>query len=362
MNGPKKAVLALSDGSAYFGKGLGAECTKEGELVFNTGMTGYMEALTDPSYAGQILLMTYPMIGNYGISKEWGESAKVHVEGFCVRRDYGTPHHVQSRLNLDGYLQDNGVGCITDVDTRAITRKVRDCGVMPAALCVYSQEEPDVQELVAKAKKLDYSKMDFVEKVSGKEVVKYKATRGGRKRHVVLLDCGVKMSIVRELGARGIDVTSVNAFSSADDVLSFSPDGIVASNGPGDPALLGKICDELGKLLDYPMMGICLGHQLLGQVAGAKTYKLKFGHRGGNHPVMEMESGKVAITTQNHGFAVDEKGLGREWEMTHANLNDRTCEGLRHKSLPIFSIQYHPEAHPGPRDSTDLFDKFVKTL
>lgn len=362
MNEPKKAALVLSDGSVYFGQGLGAESVKEGELVFNTGMTGYTEALTDPSYSGQILLMTYPMIGNYGISRDWGESDRIWVEGFCVRHDYGTPHHIQSRYSLDKFLQDMGVGGISGIDTRAITRKVRNSGVMPAALCVYGNEEPDMQALLAKAKRLDYSKIDFVQKVSGKGVAVFKATRRGRGRHAVLLDCGVKMNIVREMNARGVDVTCVNAFASAESILNHSPEGIIVSNGPGDPALLGKITEEISKLTDFPMMGICLGHQLIGQMAGAKTYKLKFGHRGGNHPVMELESGKVTITTQNHGFAVDEKGLGRDWEMTHVNLNDKTCEGLRHKSLPIFSIQYHPEAHPGPRDSSGLFDKFVKSL
>lgn len=362
MDGQKKAVLVLADGSAHYGGGLGSESVREGELVFNTAMTGYTEALTDPSYAGQILLMTYPMIGNYGISRDWGESGKIWVEGFCVRQDYGMPVHSQSQMGLSKFLSEHGVGGIAGIDTRALTRRVRDFGVMPSALCVYGNEEPDVQMLVARAKALDYSKIDFVEKASGKETVRFKATRKGRGRHVVLLDCGVKMNIVREMNLRGVDVTCMNAFSTAEEVLDASPEGIIVSNGPGDPARLGKIVGEISKLTDYPMMGICLGHQLIGTMAGAKTYKLKFGHRGGNHPVMELASGKVTITTQNHGFAVDEKGLGKEWEATHVNLNDKTCEGLAHKSLPIFSIQYHPEAHPGPRDSAGLFDKFVKSL
>lgn len=362
MNGQKKAALVLADGSVYFGQGLGAEGVRKGELVFNTGMTGYTEALTDPSYAGQILLMTYPMIGNYGIAKEWGESDKVWVDGFCVRQDYGAPRHVLSRYSLDAFLNEGRVGGICGIDTRALTRRIRNSGVMPSCLAVYSHDEPDIQALSAEAKMLDYSKLDFVEKVSGKEAVRYKATKRGKGRHAVLLDCGVKMNIVREMGLRGVDVTCVNAFSTAEQILDLSPEGIIVSNGPGNPALLGKIVDELAKLSDLPMMGICLGHQLIGQMAGAKTYKLKFGHRGGNHPVMDVATGKVTITTQNHGFAVDEKGLPHEWEMTHVNLNDRTCEGLQHKSLPIFSIQYHPEAHPGPRDSADLFDRFARSL
>ena len=362
----KRAVLVLSDGSAYFGSGLGAPSLRAGELVFNTGMTGYQEALTDPSYAGQILLMTYPLIGNYGLNHEWVESGKVHVEGFCVRQDYGAPHHIKSEHNLDSYLSDNGIGGISGIDTRALTRKIRTHGVMPAALEVFEEKEADISALVEKARATDYSQLDFVEKVStGKMYSSHPSsnaqTISGKK--VALLDCGVKGNIIHELNKRGCEVMVFPAFTKADEIRSFSPNGVVVSNGPGDPARLGSIVAEMKTLMkDYPLMGICLGHQLLGWAAGSKTYKLKFGHRGGNHPVLDKKLGRVAITTQNHGFAVDEAGLGPDWEITHVNLNDKTNEGIAHRSLPIFSVQYHPEAHPGPRDSMYLFDQFVKSL
>ncbi len=355
----KAAVLVLSDGSAYFGEGLGAPSLRTGELVFNTGMTGYQEALTDPSYAGQILLMTYPLIGNYGLNKEWVESDKVHVEGFCVRQDYGQPHHVRAPQNLDSYLAENGIGGISGLDTRALTRKIREHGVMPAALEVYEEKEADITALVEKARATDYSQLDFVEKVTLGQMKKY----GSGSKKIALLDCGVKGNIIRELNKRGCEVLVFPAFTKASEIETFGVDGIVVSNGPGDPARLTSIVEQVKILMkDKPLMGICLGHQILGWAAGSKTYKLKFGHRGGNHPVLDLKLNRVAITTQNHGFAVDEKGLGPDWEVTHINLNDNTNEGIAHKSLPVFSVQYHPEAHPGPRDSMFLFDQFVKKL
>lgn len=361
MDRHKRAVLVLSDGSAYFGEALGAAGIRTGELVFNTAMTGYQEALTDPSYAGQILLMTYPLIGNYGLNKEWVESEKVHVEGFCVRQDYGQPHHVKSEHKLDAYLQQNGVGGISGIDTRALTRRIRISGVMPAALEVYGEKEADIAALAEKARATDYSKLDFVEKVTLGQMKSFGPSSGAKK--VALLDCGVKGNIVRELVNRNCQVLAFPAFSSAQEIKSFGVDGIVVSNGPGDPARLSSIVEQMRILMkDYPLMGICLGHQLLGLAAGSKTYKLKFGHRGGNHPVLDKKLNKVVVTTQNHGFAVDEAGLGPDWEITHTNLNDKTNEGIAHKSLPVFSVQYHPEAHPGPRDSMYLFDKFVKSL
>lgn len=356
----KKAALVLSDGSIHFGGGLGAITTRSGELVFNTSMTGYQEALTDPSYGGQILLMTYPLIGNYGLGRKWVESDRVWVEGFCVRQDYGRPHHYLAPSNLDKYLEDNGVPGVTGLDTRALVRKIRTSGVMPAALQVYEKEsELDVAALQEVARATDYSTLDFVDKAS----VKAPQVHGNGSKKVVLLDCGVKGNIVRELVARKVQVIVVPASTSAEAIRSLGPHGVFVSNGPGDPARLQNIVKEVKSLVrDYPTMGICLGHQIMGWVAGSKTYKLKFGHRGGNHPVMDQELGRVAITTQNHGFSVDEKRLGPDWEVTHTNLNDNTNEGIAHKSLPIFSVQYHPEAHPGPRDSMYLFDKFVKTL
>jgi len=370
----KKAVLVLSDGTSYSGLGIGAVSARTGELVFTTQMTGYQEALTDPSYAGQILLMTYPLIGNYGLNKEWVESDKVHVEGFCVRQDYGAPHHVKAPLNLDKYLLDNGVGGIKGLDTRALTRKIRQYGVMSAAIEVFEEKDTevnkaDIAELAEKAKTTDYSQLDFVEKVSTGKMYAMKpgniesidAPASGKK--VALIDCGVKGNIIRELNKRDCEVLVFPAFTKAEEIETFGVDGIVVSNGPGDPARLGSIVDQVKILIkDYPLMGICLGHQILGWAAGSKTYKLKFGHRGGNHPVLDKQMGRVAVTTQNHGFAVDEKRLGPDWEVSHINLNDQTNEGIGHKSLPVFGVQYHPEAHPGPRDSMYLFDKFIKTL
>jgi carbamoyl-phosphate synthase small subunit len=261
--------------------------------------------------------------------------------------------------NLDNYLLSNGVGGICGIDTRSIVRKIRNCGVMPAALQVFEDDEADIAALVKKAKELDYSKIDFVEKVSTKSVQKF----GAGLKKVALIDCGVKGNIIRELNKRGCEVFAFPAFTKAEEIISFSPDGILVSNGPGDPARLGLIVEQIKILIkDYPTFGICLGHQLLGMAAGSRTYKLKFGHRGSNHPVLDKALGKVVITTQNHGFAVDENRLGSDWEITHVNLNDNTNEGISHKSLPLFSVQYHPEAHPGPMDSMYLFDKFVKML
>ncbi len=355
----KKAVLVLADGSAYFANGMGAYGVKTGELVFNTSMTGYQEALTDPSYAGQILLMTYPLIGNYGFNQDWCESQKVWLEGFCTKTYEPNPNHIcnQNSLNLDKYLQDAGVGGIYDLDTRQLTRKIRNHGVIASALEVY-EKEPDINHLIQLAKKTQYSQIDFVSSSSIKEP----KTIGTSGKKVALIDYGAKGNIVRELLARKCQITIYPHDTSAQTIISSSPDGIVLSNGPGDPALLNKQIEQIKQLLDYPIMGICLGHQLLARAIGAKTYKLKFGHRGANHPVLDKIENRVYITTQNHGFAVDENSIPKDWKITHINLNDNTVEGIEHNSLPMFSIQYHPEAHPGPQDSTYLFDKFVSKL
>jgi carbamoyl-phosphate synthase small subunit len=359
MSDEKIAVLALSNGIIIKAKGLGSKTIRSGELVFNTSMTGYQEALTDPSYAGQILIMTYPLIGNYGFSKDWSESDKVHVEGFCIRLPESTPHHLKNSTNLDKYLDNQGVSGICGLDTRMLTRMIRDKGVIPSALQVADvQEKIDEQALLQKAKSTDYSSINFVEKVSGKEIKTY----GKGSKKVALIDFGVKANIIRELNKRDIEVLVFPWDTTAQELQSFDFDGIFLTNGPGDPAQMQGPISQIKKMMDYPIMGICLGNQLLGCSAGSKTYKLKFGHRGSNHPVLEKESGEVVITTQNHGFAVDDGGLSNDWEVTHINLNDNTVEGLRHKSLPIFSVQYHPEAHPGPRDSMHLFDRFKKTL
>jgi carbamoyl-phosphate synthase small subunit len=353
----KKAVLVLSDGSIFFGKGFGATGRRVGEIVFTTNMTGYEESLTDPSYAGQILVSTYPLIGNYGMQSEWCESDRMQVEGYAIRELCAVPRHAQSTKSLARRMEDEGIPGIHGIDTRYLVRLIRNSGVMPACLSVYEKEE-DTQELLSMAQSLDYSKINFVEKVSAGEAKSY--GKGGKK--VVLIDYGVKLGIVRELAARGCEVVVVPFSTSAEEMLAYKPDGILASNGPGDPALLKKESGELRKLYHLPIFGICLGNQLLAQSAGAATYKLKFGHRGGNHPVLDIAKNRVMITTQNHGFAVDEKTLPDEFEVTHKNLTDGTVEGIAHKELPIFAVQYHPEANPGPCDSKYLFDKFVKML
>ena len=353
----KKAVLVLSDGSIFFGKGFGASGRRVGEIVFTTNMTGYEESLTDPSYAGQILVSTYPLIGNYGTNADWCESNDLQIEGYAIRELCRMPQHIMSSASLEKRMEVGGVPGIHGIDTRLLVRQIRNSGVMPACLSVYENDE-DTQELLEMARQLDYSKINFVEKVS---VGKAESFGKGSKK-VVLIDYGVKMGIVRELNKRGLEVLVVPFNTPAEEILSFNPSGILVSNGPGNPSLLVKESAELRKLYHLPMFGICLGNQLLAQSAGAKTFKLKFGHRGGNHPVLDIKANKVTITTQNHGYAVDEKTLPDEFTVTHRNLIDGTVEGMEHTELPIFAVQYHPEANPGPCDSKYLFDKFVKML
>lgn len=355
-----KAILVLRDGSVFPGRGFGAEVTSTGELVFNTSFCGYQESLTDPSYAGQILTATYPLIGNYGVNQKDFESDRIQVSGFVVRELCEKPFHMNSKESLDEFLKNFDTPGIYDVDTRAIVRKIRNFGVMPACLSVYSGKEPSREELLAKARRLDYSKIDFVERITRKKSKEYLA---GEKYKVVLIDCGVKMSIIRELLKRNITVVSVPARTEAAEILSMKPDGVVISNGPGDPALLTYVAKTAEKLMRrLPVFGICLGHQIIAHAVGGRTYKLKFGHRGGNHPVKELESGRVFITSQNHGYAVDERSLPKDFIVTHRNCNDNTVEGIRHKKLPIFSVQYHPEASPGPWDSKYLFDRFAEVI
>ena len=356
----KKGILVLSDGSIFHGSGFGAEAVSVGELVFNTSMMGYQEALTDPSYSGQVLLMTYPLIGNYGTSKHDFESGKVQVSAFIVREACREPSHKESVEDISGYLARNGTPGVAGLDTRSIVRRIRERGVMPACVAVYSGREPDIVALLAKAKALDYSKINFVEKVSTGKQEEYGAP-GWKK--IALIDCGVKQSIIRELVKRELSVTVLPWDSSAESILSLEPDGLLISNGPGDPALLGNVAKTAKSLFGkMPIFGICLGHQILTHAAGGKTFKMRFGHRGSNHPVKDLESGAVTITSQNHGYAVDEKSLPKEFIPTRINLNDMTNEGMRHRELPIFSVQYHPEANPGPYDSLALFGEFKRMV
>ncbi len=353
------ATLVLQDGISLRGTGFGAKCERAGELVFNTSMTGYQEALTDPSYGGQILMMTYPLIGNYGTNADDFESGRIHPSGFVLRELSPDYEHRQGSIDLHSFLKEHGVPGISGIDTRFVVRHIRDKGVMPAILSVSEKgSEPEPKKLLEKLE-FDYSAHDFVSKVSVKKPEVH--NRGG-KRRIALIDYGVKMGIVRELVRRGCEVHVLPSASGAKDVAAIKPDGILLSNGPGDPAILKeahRTILELSKL-GRPVFGICLGHQLLAHAFGGDTYKLKFGHRGSNHAVMDLHTGRAVITTQNHGFAVGK--LPEGFEITHRNINDGSVEGMADESRGIFSVQYHPEASPGPRDSLYLFDKFMSMM
>src|SRR5262245_2125709 len=366
------AKLALEDGTVFTGRAFGAPGESFGEVVFNTSMTGYQEVLTDPSYTGQIVTMTYPHIGNYGVNADDAESSAPKVEGFVVRELARHPSNPRSTQSLEDYLKQHGILGIEGIDTRALVRRLRVRGAMTGVL---SSIDLDDASLVHKAK----AAPGIVGRDLVREVVPPKAaawTEGctheltrdvvpahPARFHVAALDYGMKWNIPRYLVQSGCRVTVVPGTATAKDVLALKPDGVFLSNGPGDPAVLGYAIDTIRGLIGQrPIFGICLGHQLLGQALGAKTFKLKFGHRGANHPVLNERTGAIEITTQNHGFALDLESLPRDVEPTHINLNDRTNEGIRHKKLPVFSVQYHPESSAGPHDSTYLFEEFVATM
>jgi len=348
------AWLALEDGLVLRGVSVGAEGVCGGEVVFTTSMTGYPEVLTDPSYAGQIVVMSFPMIGTYGIAPEWLESRRPFVRGFVVREASPYTSHWHGRLTLSEYLRRHGVVGIGGVDTRRIVRHLRTHGLRRG---VIATGEQDPHTLVARARALpDLSEEDVVAEVVPEEPT----VLPGPGPRVAVLDCGLKRGIVRELVARGCEVIVLPGTARLSDVLALRPAGLVVGNGPGDPARLDVFARELSTLWGrVPIFGICLGHQLLARAAGARTFKLPFGHRGSNHPVREVESGRVRITTQNHSYAVDEASLaGTGFRVTHRNLHDGTVEGMRHETLPVWSVQFHPEASPGPQDARDLFDRF----
>jgi carbamoyl-phosphate synthase small subunit len=348
--------LVLEDGSIFEGKIFGAADQTGGEIVFNTSMTGYQEILTDPSYKGEIVCMTYPLIGNYGINKEDFESIKSHVNGFIVREFAEEPENWRIEKTLENYLKENNITAISGIDTRALTKILRKQGTMRG---IITAEDLTEEELINKAKKAPgLSGRDLVSQVSRKTVIEYGEDK---KYKVVLVDCGAKNNIQNSLLERNCKVIRVPAATSAEKILDYNPDGVMFSNGPGDPEDADYAAQTLKNLLgEVPIFGICLGHQLLARACGAETYKLKFGHRGANHPVKDLESGRVYISSQNHGFAVKNESLsGLDLKVTHINVNDKTIEGIRHCKYPAFSVQYHPEASPGPEDSHYLFDDFI---
>lgn len=348
--------LVLEDGSIFEGKIFGAADQTGGEIVFNTSMTGYQEILTDPSYKGEIVCMTYPLIGNYGINKEDFESIKSHVNGFIVREFAEEPENWRIEKTLENYLKENNITAISGIDTRALTKILRKQGTMRG---IITAEDLTEEELINKAKKAPgLSGRDLVSQVSRKTVIEYGEDK---KYKVVLVDCGAKNNIQNSLLERDCSVIRVPAATSAKKILDYNPDGVMFSNGPGDPEDADYVAQTLKNLLgEVPIFGICLGHQLLARACGAETYKLKFGHRGANHPVKDLESGRVYISSQNHGFAVKNESLsGLDLKVTHINVNDKTIEGIRHSKYPAFSVQYHPEASPGPEDSHYLFDDFI---
>ena len=354
-----KAKLALEDGTVFEGFSFGVRGERYGEVVFNTSMTGYQEILTDPSYKGQIVAMTYPLIGNYGINPEDVESRKPFVEGFVVKECSSIPSNWRSQKSLDEYLKENNIVGIEGIDTRALTRHIRLQGAMKA---VISTEDLDNNSLVKKAKEsLGLIGIDLIKDVTSK---KLQVWNKDGKYKVVVLDCGVKFNILRELAKNDCQVVFLPAKTDAKSILDLKPDGLLLSNGPGDPAAVPYIIETVKELIDkLPMFGICLGQQMLGLALGGKTYKLKFGHHGANQPVKDLKTGKVYITVQNHGFCVDVDSLKKEdIEITHINLNDNTLEGFRHKKLPVFSVQFHPEASPGPHDAQYLFKEFIRMM
>jgi len=362
-----RAYLVLEDGTVFEGQSFGAPVPASGEVVFNTSMTGYQEALTDPSYAGQMLVMTYPIQGNYGLNGRDDESRRVQVSGFIVREHCLAPSHPLMESTLQDYLLERGVPGLSGIDTRALTRRLRVAGVMMGTIV---QDESPELALARLRESMRYGSVDLVPSVSAErrfawppEGAYAPAETVEPRRRVVVLDLGVKYNIMRSLRHLGCDVMAVPARTDAETILNLHPDGVVLSPGPGDPMLLDYAVDTVKGLIGRtPVMGICLGHQIAGRALGARTYKLPFGHRGANHPVKDVSTGRVHITAQNHGYAVEGEGLPGSVEVSHLHLNDGTVEGLRHREAPLLTIQYHSEASPGPLDNMYLFERFVEMM
>jgi carbamoyl-phosphate synthase small subunit len=351
-----KRQLVLEDGTAFTGEAFGSTDVSQGEVVFNTGMTGYQEIITDPSYCGQIVTLTYPLIGNYGVNRSDNESGRPSISGLVAREISDKPCHWQKDKTLSEWLAENNVPGIKGIDTRKLTKIIREHGTLRGKIAA-ADEHPDT--VAAELRDWPLPK-DQISRVSTKSVY---VTPGSGPR-VVLVDFGAKQGILRECIRRGLDVVVVPYNTSAASILKFHPDGLLLSNGPGDPKDVPEAIDMVRTLLGkVPLFGVCLGHQLFALAAGANTVKMRFGHRGVNHPVKDLRTGKFSITSQNHGFTVEKASLaGTELEITHLAINDGTIEGLRHKRFPAFSVQYHPEASPGPDDSQGLFDEFVDLM
>jgi carbamoyl-phosphate synthase small subunit len=357
----KNSILALEDGRVFRGRSWGAEGESTGEMVFNTSMTGYQEVLTDPSYAGQIVCMTYPLIGNYGVNHEDPESSRPWVEGFAVREASRLASSWRAEETLDAYLKRWNIVAIEHIDTRALVRHIRDKGAMRACL---STTDVDAESVIEKARQSPpMENRELASVVTTKETYEFPAT-GTERFHVVCYDFGVKTNSLRQLAHAGCRVTVVPSTTPAAEVLQMKPDGVFLSNGPGDPASMTKEVGEVKQVAQsgLPTFGICFGHQLLGRAFGGKTLKLMFGHRGGNQPVKDLRDGHVEITSHNHGFAVQADSLPPELEVTHLNLNDQCVEGMRHTTLPVISVQYHPEAAPGPHDAEHHFQRFIELM